>query len=136
MIDEDGRIVRPPLMAPGDDQFREYTKIDSSLHHEALRRWVKDDVAPLSNDELDARWVSPSAEARTARAERRLAMHLLRAGRHADADRHLAAALELAPDDFTIQRGSMPVRGEDPFGAAFFEFWEAWEARGRPGYDA
>jgi hypothetical protein len=123
-------------MAPGDDQYREYTKIESSLHHDALRRWVKDDAAPLTDDELEAHWASPSPETQAARAERRLAMHLVRAGRRAEAELHLAAALELAPDDFTIQRGSMPVRGQDPFGAEFFEFWEAWEARGRPGYDS
>ncbi|MEX2255202.1 MAG: TlpA disulfide reductase family protein [Acidimicrobiia bacterium] len=133
-IDEDGKIVRPPLMAPGDDQFRDFTKIDSSLHHDALRKWVRDDVAPLSDDELEERHTEPTPELQAARTERRLAMYLLRADRPADAERHLAAALELAPDDFTIQRGTMPLRGEDPFGDAFFEFWEAWDARGRPGY--
>jgi peroxiredoxin len=135
-IDEGGRIVRPPLMAPGDDQFRDFTQIDSSLHHDALRRWVRDGVAPLSDDELRARSAEPAPEMQAARTERRLAMYLVRADRPVHAERHLAAALELAPDDFTIQRGSMPVRGEDPFGDAFFEFWEAWEARGRPGYDS
>jgi peroxiredoxin len=135
-IDEDGTIIRPPLMAPGDDQFRDFTQIDSSLHHDALRRWVQEGTPPFDEEELDARCVSPSPETREARAERRLAMHLLRAGRRDDADRHLAAALDLAPDDFTIQRGTMPMRGQDPFGTEFFEFWEAWEARGRPGYDA
>jgi len=135
-IDEDGTIVRPPAIAPADDKFRDFTQIDSSLHHDALRRWVRDDVAPLSDDEVAARQSAPSAELQAARAERRLAMHLLRAGRRDEAERHLAAAMELAPDDWTIIRGSMPVRGEDPFGQAFFDFYQEWEARGRPGYDS
>jgi hypothetical protein len=97
---------------------------------------VRDGTPPFDDEELDARRVSPTPETREARAERRLAVHLLRAGRRDDADRHLAAALDLAPDDFTIQRGTMPMRGQDPFGTEFFEFWEAWEARGRPGYDS
>ena len=135
-IDEDGTIVRPPAIAPADDKFRDFTQIDSSLHHDALRRWVRDDVAPLTDDEVRARQSAPAAELQAARTERRLAMHLLRAGRRDDAERHLAAAMELAPDDWTIVRGSMPVRGEDPFGQAFFDFYEEWEARGRPGYEA
>ena len=47
---------------------------------------------------------------------------------------HLARALELAPDDWTIHRGSMPVRGLDPFGQDFMDFYERWQAAGRPGY--
>jgi peroxiredoxin len=133
-IDEDGTIVRPPAIAPADDKFRDFTQIDSSLHHDALRRWVRDGVAPLSDDEMCARQTAPTAEVQAARTERRLAMYLLRAGRRDDAERHLSAAMELAPDDWTIVRGSMPVRGEDPFGQAFFDFYQEWEARGRPGY--
>jgi peroxiredoxin len=135
-IDEEGTIVRPPAIAPADDKFRDFTQIDSSLHHDALRRWVRDDVAPLSEDEVRTRQTAPTPEVQAARTERRLAMYLLRAGRTDDAERHLAAAMELAPDDWTIVRGSMPVRGEDPFGQAFFDFYQEWEARGRPGYDS
>jgi hypothetical protein len=135
-IDEQGRIVRPPAIAPADDKFRDFTKVDSSLHHTALRRWVRDGVAPLSDAEIRARQELPDADVQQARAERRLAVHLLRRGDTDRAQAHLAAALALAPNDWTIQRGSMPLRGEDPFGQAFFDFYESWEAAGRPGYGA
>jgi peroxiredoxin len=133
-IDEDGRIVRPPAIAPGDDQFREFTDIDSSVHHDELRRWVRDGELPVEQHEVARHQLDPSDDLQHARAERRLAMHLLRAGRSDAATRHLQAALDLAPNDWTIVRGSMPVRGLDPFGPAFFEFVEQWEAAGAPSY--
>jgi hypothetical protein len=135
-IDEQGRIVRPPSIAPADDKFRDFTKVDSSLHHTALRRWVRDGVAPLSDAEIRARQELPDTDVQQARAERRLAVHLLRRGDTDRAQAHLATALALAPNDWTIQRGSMPLRGEDPFGQAFFDFYKSWEAAGRPGYGA
>ncbi len=135
-IDEHGRVVRPPAIAPADDRFRDFTKVDSSLHHAALRRWVLDGVVPLSDAEIHDRQELPDADVQQARAERRLAVHLLRRGQDDRAREHLGAALALAPNDWTIQRGSMPLRGEDPFGQAFFDFYESWEAAGRPGYGA
>jgi hypothetical protein len=133
-IDKADRIVRPPAITPADDTFKDFTKIDSSLHHDALRRWVLEGNAPLDDDGVRARQVPPTPELQAARAERRLAMHLLRDGHREAAERHLERAMELAPDDWTINRGSMPVRGLDPFGQAFFDFYQRWEAAGRPGY--
>ncbi len=133
-IDEAGNVVRPPAITPGDDTFKDFTQIDSSVHHEALRAWVRENIPPMSPTELRERIVPADESLSLARAERRLSMHLLRAGHQERAAVHLATAMELAPEDWTIHRGSMPVRGEDPFGQAFFDFYQAWETAGRPGY--
>jgi hypothetical protein len=133
-VDEAGEIVRPVSIAPADNKFEDFTKIDANVHNDALRAWVRGGETPVLDDEARARLAPPTASEQAARAERRLAMHLLRSGHRPAAERHLARAMELAPEDWTIHRGSMPVRGEDPFGQAFFDFYESWEAAGRPGY--
>ncbi len=133
-IDEHDRVVRPPVIAPGDDQFREFTEIDSQVHHDQLRRWVQTDDLPFDEDEARARVEAPSEDLQQARAERRLAAWLHRHGDDEAAVVHFDRAVALAPLDFTIVRGSMPLRGDDPFGPGFFEFWERWQEAGRPGY--
>ncbi len=127
-LDEQGRVVKPPTIAPGDDQFNEFTHVDSRAHHDALRRWVRDGQLPSTPE------VADDAALRTARAERRLAAWLHRHGHAEAAERHFAAAVAAAPLDFTIARASMPLRGQDPFGTEFFELWEQWNQAGRPGY--
>jgi peroxiredoxin len=135
-IDEDDRVVRAPLIAPVDDAYKEYTKIDSTVHHEQLRAWATDDVLPYSESEARARVPAPTEDEQLARAERRLGAHLHRMGHDDRAREHFARAVELAPMDWTIRRGTMPLRGADPFGDEFFEFWEEWDAAGRPGYQS
>jgi len=128
-LDETGRVVKPPTIAPGDDRWADWTKVESDRHHEALREWVRTGDVP----QVDVSAADDTA-LRTARAERRLAAWLGREGHAEQAELHFAAAVELAPLDFSIRRASMPLRGQDPFGAEFFELWEEWEAAGRPGY--
>ena len=129
-VDEDDIIVKPPTIAPGDDQFVEFTKIESERHHEALRRWVRDGVLP-ERVEPPAR---TDAEQR-ALAERRVAAHLQRRGDTDAARGHLAAAHQLAPWDWTVRRGGIAMTGGDPFlGEEFTSFWEEWDVAGRPGY--
>ncbi len=131
-VDEDDRIVKPPTIAPGDDQFRDYTRIDSEQHHDLLRAWVREGTLPES-----ARTPLPvrtDAE-QQALAERRVAAYLQRIGRTDAARTHLARAQELAPWDWTVRRGGIAMTGGDPFlGDEFLSFWVDWDAQGRPGY--
>lgn len=127
-LDEAGRVVKPPTIAPGDDQFADFTQIPAEQHHDALRRWVRDGALPQVPS------VPDDPELRRARAHRRLAVHLHRAGHTEAAERHFATAVAAAPLDFTIVRASMPLRGQDPFGTEFFTLWEQWNGAGRPGY--
>ena len=131
-VDEDDRIVKPPTIAPGDDQFREYTLIDSEQHHDLLRQWVREGRLP----ESAAREPPQRTDAeQQALAERRVAAHLQRRGRTDAASAHLARAQELAPWDWTVRRGGIAMTGGDPFlGEEFISFWEEWDAHGRPGY--
>lgn len=131
-VDEEDRVVKPPTIAPGDDQFAEFTRIDSARHHDALRAWVREGTLPDS--------AAQPAERRTddgqrALARRRLAAYLLRHGRAEAARRHLARAQELAPWDWTVRRAGIAMTGGDPFlGEEFLSFWEEWDGAGRPGY--
>jgi hypothetical protein len=131
-FDERGEMVRPPTIAPGDDRFREFSGVDSSIHHDALRRWVVDGELDKG---LIARWSQPPSEdAAGARAHRRMAAWLHRRGEDDAARSHFERAADLAPDDWTIRRGSMPLLGQDPFGDEFFAFAGEWVERGKRSY--
>jgi peroxiredoxin len=131
-IDEAGRVVKPPTISPGDDQFRDFTKIDAAAHHDALRRWVTDGELPATPPgQAPVR----TAEEQLAQAERRIGAWLHDRGHLEAARAHLARAVELAPWDWTVRRASIALRGEDPFlGDEFVAFWQAWDEAGRPGY--
>ncbi|MCD9622946.1 TlpA family protein disulfide reductase [Rhabdothermincola sp. EGI L10124] len=135
-LDEDGRVVKPPTITPGTNEFKDFTRIDAEEHHDALRRWVHDGVLPAmgGHEAPSGTARPPTPEEQAARVERRLASWLARHSFDAEAEGHYARAVELAPLDWTISRGSMPARGLDPFGQDFFELWQIWDDAGRPDY--
>jgi tetratricopeptide (TPR) repeat protein len=129
-IDEQGRIVRPNDAQFGTDTFTQFHGKASGPYLDMLRAWVNEGRGALSPDEVRRHQLLPSAESQQARAERALAWHLQQQGRLEAAERHWQRAAELAPGDWTIRRGSMPIRGQNPFGPEFF----ALAREGAPAY--
>ena len=133
-IDEDGRIVRPNAIEYGSNIFKQFHGKDAGPHLEALRRWVLEGTLPPEAADPAAGVMPPSDDEQLARTEFSLAWYLHRAGRTQAAERHFVRAGELSPFDWTIRRGSMPIRGQNPMGPEFFALFEEWEAAGKPDY--
>ena len=133
-IDEKGRIVRPHDVAFGTDTFKQITGLTAEIHLTALRKWVRGEGGGFAPKEARALLPVPTAADQQARAEFGLAEWLFQRSRKDAAERHFVKAGELAPHDFTIRRGSMPMRGIDPMGPQFREMIAAWVGGGHPYY--
>ena len=133
-IDERGRIVRPNDVAFGTDTFRHITGIEAAKHLGALRAWVLGAAPVMAEAEARALQSLPTASDQQARAEFGLGQWLHEQGRDEAAARHFVGAGELAPHDFMIRRGTMPIRGIDPMGPEFRSMLQEWTAAGRRYY--
>lgn len=133
-IETDGSIVRPHDIQFADDKFVDFHGIEAAPHLEALRRWARGEDTGFDDAEARARLSLPSEPSQAARTHWRLGIELHRRGRRAAATREFERAADLAPDDWTIRRGTIPLLDGDPFGAEFFELYQDWNARGRPQY--
>jgi hypothetical protein len=133
-IEERGRIVRPNDVVFGTDTFKHITGLESARPLAALRAWVRGETPGFTAKEARTLQTLPTAADQQARAEFGLAEWLARRGRMEAAERHFVRAGELAPHDFTIRRGSMPIRGLDPMGPTFREMRDAWVGAGNPYY--
>jgi hypothetical protein len=138
-IDEDGRIVRPNDVHYVSSEYSSITRFHPRKPLNALRAWVRgeaealpDELAGKAIDELVA---MPTATDQEARAAFAIGWHLAQQpGKAEAAEAWFQRAGALAPHDFTIRRGSMPIRGIDPSGPAFFEMTSAWRAAGHDYY--
>ena len=114
-IDEQGRIVRPHDAQFGTDTFTQFHGKRSEPYLDLIRAWVRSGEGALEADEVRRHQPQPSGESQRSRAERTLAWYLSQRGASDAAERHFQRAGELAPKDWTIRRGSMPIRGMNPF---------------------
>jgi len=136
-IDENDKIVRSADGTPGSDLFRSFSHVDSAVHHNLLRSWVRNELRDLDDAQVRQFQLLPTQDLQVARLHRRIAIALRDRNTKDDlagAEKHLQLAEDLAPYDWTIHRGNMPLRGVDPFGEKFFEFVGEWSQAGRPGY--
>lgn len=133
-IDEGGRIVRPNDVAFGTDTFRHITGLESAPRLAALRAWVRGEAPAFPESRARALQTVPTPAEQEARAEFGLGVWLSEQGRPEAAARHFLRAGELAPHDFTIRRGTMPMRGVDPMGPEFRAMFQAWAAAGHRYY--
>jgi hypothetical protein len=133
-IDEQGRIVRPNDVAFGTDTFKQITGLEAARHLTALRAWVRGEAPALPAGRVRSLQTLPTAADQHARAEFGLGEWLYRQGRLEAAARHFERGGELAPHDFTIRRGTMPMRSLDPMGPEFRAMLGAWREAGRSYY--
>lgn len=134
-IDERGRIVRPNDVAFGTDTFKHITGLTADRHLAALRAWVRAETPGFTPEQTRALQRLPTAADQHARSEFGLGWWLAQHGRMVAAEHHFIRAGELAPHDFTIRRGTMPIRGIDPMGPKFREMLQEWVGGGRPYYE-
>jgi len=120
-IDEQGRICRPHDAQYGTDTFTQFHGKRSGPYLDMLRAWVRDGEGSLAAEAVRRLQPLPTADSQLARCEWALAWHLHKQGRGEASERHFERASQLAPKDWTIRRGSMPIRGQNPFGPEFFE---------------
>ena len=129
-IDETGRVCRPNDSQYGTDTFTQFHHKRSGPYLDMIRAWVRSGEGALGAERQRELQLRPTAESQRGRTEWALAWHLQQNGRGEAAERHFERACALAPLDWTIRRGSMPIRGQNPFGPEFF----ALAGEGSPEY--
>lgn len=132
-IDEAGCIVRPQDVHYVSNELASITRFHNRKPLAALRAWVRGEAAAYPGDVVADTKVATESD-QEARAAFALAWWLSQQGREVAAERWFVRAGELAPHDFTIRRGSMPIRGIDPAGPAFFQMMGDWAAAGNAYY--
>ncbi|WP_154677147.1 TlpA disulfide reductase family protein [Parafrankia discariae] len=133
-IDEAGHLVRPPDTQTATDTFRSMNGIDSARALAALRRWVTTGRPGLGTEDVRRHLRPPSDDDQRARLAAAIGIHLYRAGWVEAAAGHLEEAGRLSPHQVAIRRGTMRLRGADPFGQEYFDLRAELEANGVPIY--
>jgi hypothetical protein len=128
-IDEAGTIVRPNDVHYVSSELASLTRFHPRKPIAALRAWVRGEAPAMPEGTAPSPTVATWTD-QEARAAFALGWWLAQQGHDEAAERWFVRAGELAPHDFTIRRGSMPIRGIDPAGPAFFQMVGEWVAAG------
>lgn len=135
-IDEEGKIARAPRVEHATNTFAFAHGLDCEPHLRALRHWVIEGRLEMGQDQVAAESIIPTLEEQAARAEFALGWSLHQLGHVERAAKRFERAIALSPLDWTIRRGTMRLRGQNPFGEDFARVWQEWEAQGRPDYQS
>ena len=133
-IDERGRIDAAERRRVRDRYVQAHHRHGVGRPPRGAPRLGAREATALPEARVRALQTLPTDDDQRARAEFGLGEWLFTQGRTAAAARHFAKAGELAPHDFTIRRGTMPMRGIDPMGPQFREMLGAWVKAGNPYY--
>ena len=135
-IDEHGRIVRPNDAVYVTGEYRRGgTGVDPAVHRARIRGWVKEGTGAMDPAEIRRLQRLPNPDHQLARAEFSLGVWLVRHVSRGAAEPHFVRAGELAPEDFTIRRGSMPFRGLNWAGEPFINMVREWREKGHYYYE-
>lgn len=120
-IDENRNFVRPGDVVFGSNYSRFLTGINAKDHKEALKKWVRSDqnVTDYDKSEIAKKQTNESTDREDARAYFHLAQWLYENDKRSSAEDYFNKAIELAPNDVAIRRGSMRMRGKNPLGLGF-----------------
>lgn len=122
-INEDLEFVRPGDVVFGSDYFQFLTGINSKDHKSALKKWVKEGQLEqgYSKREIKNEQTSTSRTQDDAKAYYHLAQWFYEKNQNEKAQIYFNKAIEMAPDDVAIRRGSMRMRDKNPTGVAFLK---------------
>lgn len=124
--------MRPNDVAFTTERGGKYAGVSTAEQMSALRRWVTESHLP--DGSASHSMPELSKESQLARAHFGLGLWLLDHSHESAAFEQFEVAGKLAPDDFTIRRGTMPLRGVDSFGPEFAEMVQDWLGQGHSYY--
>ena len=133
-IDEAGQIVRPNDVAFTTEKGGRYASVSTAEQIVLLRRWVRGELPEATPERARHQISMASPESQTARAHFGLGWWLHEQGLVEEAQGQFSIAGDMAPGDFTIRRGTMPLRDADPFGPEFRMMVAEWLAEGQTYY--
>lgn len=135
-IDEHGKIVRPNEVAFVDNQFTDFSGLDSAPYLNALRDWIEKgdkSIYAMSEERLREKLSVNSPDAILAAAQFALGEHLYKTGHLSEAISHFKQAQRLNPKSWNYKRQAYALSdAQRDYGTTFMD--EVEKAGGTKAY--